>query len=348
MTPSFILRQYHAQLNDALRGLFPASTPAVDAAIDPDMHLPAYTVSRTDNTLSIRAGHYLALEAAILDILDGRAASGLPFSGTYSGDVPLTREDMVLVWNDEFDGDRLDPAKWMLKAKMSQGDILNGNGQRNVTVTDGALLLRSWKEDKGAERPYSTNTSVTTDGTFSYKYGYLEMSAIVPYEAGAWPSFWLLGSSLHQTSPYRAEVDVLEVFGSTDTGYSELHKALLSPKFINYALNLYPEEARAYHIPESDKESLRTAYHRYGFGWTPTEMYFTFDGEVYFSHDVTERGNYGEGDMACFHDPLYVIFNNFLFNFIILFINFYFFLFNFFWFNFFNNFFFNWFIINFC
>jgi beta-glucanase (GH16 family) len=285
----------------------------VDAAIDPDMHLSAYTVAKTDNTLSIRAGHYLALEAAILDILDGRAASGLPFSGTYSGDVPLTRENMVLVWNDEFDGDRLDPAKWMLKAKMSQEDILNGNGQRNVTVTDGALLLRSWKEDEGAERPYSTNTSVTTDGTFSYKYGYLEMSAIVPYEAGAWPSFWLLGSSLHQTSPYRAEVDVLEVFGSTDTGYSELHKALLSPNFINYALNLYPEEARAYHIPESDKESLRTAYHRYGFGWTPTEMYFTFDGEVYFSHDITERGNYGEGDMACFHDPLYVIFNNFLF-----------------------------------
>ena len=42
-------------------------------------------------------------------------------------------------------------------------------------------------------------------------------------------------------------------------------------------------------------------------------MYFTLDGEVYFSHDITEAGSYGEGDMTCFHDPLYVIFNNFLF-----------------------------------
>lgn len=42
-------------------------------------------------------------------------------------------------------------------------------------------------------------------------------------------------------------------------------------------------------------------------------MYFTLDGEVYFSHDITEAGNYGEGDMSCFHDPLYIIFNNFLF-----------------------------------
>ena len=42
-------------------------------------------------------------------------------------------------------------------------------------------------------------------------------------------------------------------------------------------------------------------------------MYFTMDGEVYFSHDITEAGNFGEGDMSCFHDPLFIIFNNFLF-----------------------------------
>ena len=43
-------------------------------------------------------------------------------------------------------------------------------------------------------------------------------------------------------------------------------------------------------------------------------MYFTVDGEVFFSHDITENGNFGDfGTMQGFQDPLFVIFNNFLF-----------------------------------
>ena len=43
-------------------------------------------------------------------------------------------------------------------------------------------------------------------------------------------------------------------------------------------------------------------------------MYFTVDGERYFSYDITEAGNFGGfGTMQGFQDPLFVIFNNFLF-----------------------------------
>ncbi len=282
-----------------------------DAVVLDTMEPAAYSVAVKDDAILVRAGHYLALEAAFQEILAGRGLDGVPFTGTYDGDIPLTKEDMVLVWNEEFDGDKLDPAKWVLKAKMNQGDIRNGTDERNITVTDGNLLLRSQREDD-PEKPYSTNTSVTTDGTFSYKYGYLEMSAMVPYERGAWPSFWLLGSELHKVSDYRAEVDVIEVFGSVNTGYSQLHKAIIDP-FFNYQSDRYTGDERSYKFSAAEVKKLKTEYHRYGFGWTPTEMYFTLDGEVYFTHDITEAGNFGEGDMSCFHDPLYIIFNNFLF-----------------------------------
>lgn len=290
------------------------SDTGFDAVVVSTMERTAYVVNVTDTGILVRAGHYLSLEAAFKEILAGRGLDGKSFAGEYDGDVPLSMDEMVLVWNEEFTGDTLDAAKWVLKAKMSVSDIRNSTDEKNVMVTDGNLLLRSWKEDEGSEYLYSTNTSVTTDGTFSYQYGYLEMSAIVPYQSGAWPSFWLLGSDLHRTSDYRAEVDVLEVFGDLNTGYAHIHKALLAPNFINYASDVYPSKDRCFHLPAKAIRNIKTEYHRYGFGWTPTQMYFTIDGEVYFTHDITEAANFGEGDMSCFHDPLFIIFNNFLYS----------------------------------
>ena len=316
-----IMNQYREALSAALTeaGLdYPitsdGSESGFDAVVLSTMEPAAYSVAVTDTAILVRAGHYLALEDAFREILAGRGLNGESFTGEYDGGVPLTREEMVLVWNEEFDGETLDLTKWALKAKMNVGDIYNGSDERNVTVTDGNLLMRSWKEEDMPGYVYSTNTSVTTDGTLSFKYGYLEMSAIVPYEKGAWPSFWLLGSDLHRTSEYRAEVDILEVFGSINTGYSVLHKARLEPAFVNFMSDRYAEDDRRFKFAPAEVRDLKTAYHRYGFGWTPTEMYFTLDGEVYFTHDITEAGNFGEGDMSCFHDPMYVIFNNFIYS----------------------------------
>ncbi len=316
-----IMNQYREALSAALTeaGLdYPitsdGSESGFDAVVLSTMEPAAYSVAVTDTAILVRAGHYLALEDAFREILAGRGLDGESFTGEYDGGVPLTQEEMVLVWNDEFDGEGLDLSKWALNAQMHVSDVFNGSEERNVTVTDGNLLLRSWKEEDMPGYVYSTNTSVTTDGTLSYKYGYLEMSAIVPYVRGAFPSFWMLGSDLHRTSAYRAEVDILEVFGSLNIGYAMLHKARMEPDFVNFASDRYSEFDRRFQFRASKIEALKTDYHRYGFGWTPTEMYFTMDGEVYFTHDITEAGNFGEGDMSCFHDPLYIILNNFIYS----------------------------------
>ena len=288
------------------------SSVGFDAIVCPGMHLYSYSVSVSDNAILVRAGHYLTLEAAFKEILAGRGLDGVSFTGMYDGDVPLMHEDAVLVWNDEFDGSQLDFSKWTFNPKMHQTDITNSTDEHNAKVTDGTLLLRTWSEEN-AEKPYSTNASVTTDGTFSYKYGYLEIYALVPYEIGAWPSFWLLGSDLHKVSDYRAEVDVFEVFSSTNQFCTQLHKSISAPDFVNYTSDIHSLEEKSFSFSSFESARLKTDYHCYGFGWTPTEMYFTLDGEVYFTHDITEAGNFGTGDMSCFHDPMYIIFNNFIF-----------------------------------
>jgi len=312
----FLLSRYRSALTEALSNAGKAypitasgASEGFDAIVTADLDRAAYTVDVTENGISVRAGHYLALETALKEILAGKGLDGQSFSGAYAGDIPLTDGDMVLVWNDEFDGGTLDGNLWTLNAKMNQGDIKNGTEERNVTVTDGKLLMRSWREDD-PDVPYSTNTSVTTDGTMSYRYGYLEIYANVPYMAGAWPSFWTQSKDIHRSVDYMTEVDIFEIFGTRNGVSAQLHKW-------NFTTGQHCQldyGRKDYYFDKDTLPTLNEEYHRYGFGWTPTEMYFTVDGEIFFSHDITDNGNFGDfGTMQGFQDPLFVIFNNFLF-----------------------------------
>lgn len=312
----FLLARYRSVLADALKNAgrdMPITCigagEGFDAVIAADMPADSYSVEVSDTGIAVRAGHYLALETALREILSGRGLDGTSFSGVYDGDIPLYDGDRILVWNDEFDGDTLDPDRWTLNAKMAQGDIKNGTDERNITVKDGKLVMRSWREDD-PDVPYSTSTSVTTDGTMSFRYGYLEIYANVPYMKGAWPSYWTQSKDIHRSVDYMTEIDIFEIFGKSNGVSAQLHKW-------NFATGEHCQldyGRKDYYFDEAAVKTLNSDYHRYGFGWTPTEMYFTVDGEIFFTHDITENGNFGHfGSMQGFQDPLFVIFNNFLF-----------------------------------
>ena len=284
------------------------SGTGVVLSLDPAMEPQAYEADFSENGVTVRGGHLLSVRAALERLMSGSVVSPDSFSGILETTVPLTMHAprdgslLQLVWNDEFDGDVLDPEKWTLKAKMSQGDITNGTDEHNVTVQDGKLLMRSWQEEDGS---YSTNTSVTTDGTMSYRYGYLEMYANVPYITGAWPSFWMQSKDTHRTVPYMTEIDIFEVFGSHNSLTAQLHKWY--DDGTNYQLS---GNKQSYYF--LGNKTLNEEYHLYGFGWTPEEMYFTVDGEIFFSYDLSVDFGDSSG-MDGFHDPLFIIYNNFLF-----------------------------------
>lgn len=213
-------------------------------------------------------------------------------------------DEVHLVWNDEFDSDSLDSTKWTLRAKMWQSDIKNSTDEKNITVEDGNLVMRTWKEDDGT---YSTNTSVTTDGTMSFKYGYLEIYANVPFVDGCWPSFWMNSKDIHRSVPYMTEIDMFEVYNTKNTIRTDIHK-------------WYTNTGEHYNIGGNQinysfkrKINLNNEYHLYGFGWTPEEMYFTVDGEIYGRYDLSQDFGDKNDGMDGFHDPMYIIFNNFIF-----------------------------------
>lgn len=217
--------------------------------------------------------------------------------------APHDKSEMHLVWNDEFNTDSIDRTKWNFRAKMNQGDIKNTTDERNVTVEDGNLVMRTWKEDDGT---FSTNTSVTTDGVMSFKYGYLEIYANVSFVKGCWPSFWMQSKDVHRSVDYLAEIDMFEIYDTKNEVSSDIHKWYSGEEH-------YHAGGRKWSYKFTRSLNLNNEYHLYGLGWTPDELYFTVDGKIYQRYDLSQDFGERNDGMGGFHDPAYIIFNNFIF-----------------------------------
>ncbi len=183
----------------------------------------------------------------------------------------------------------------------------------HIAVENGELVLRLTDNGNGT---YVAPRSVSTVKKMAFRYGYLEMRAMVPYQEAAWPSFWLKADpDLHKSSS-RSEIDIFEVFGSTDTCVPNLHKHLWGQSgTIQISSKGNYKGERKFVFP--NKKDLSTQYHTYGFEWTPEYMAFYVDGEWYYKVSIKDEDDYSpdkQPGMDCFHDYHYVCLNNWLMN----------------------------------
>lgn len=115
-----------------------------------------------------------------------------------------------LVWQDEFNGDKLDDSKWNVVVNCWGG----GNNEQqcyvdkadNFEFENGALHIVARKEDYTgpAERQgspnYETSTKtlpytsgrIRTNDKGDWKYGRIEARIRLPHGQGTWPAFWML------------------------------------------------------------------------------------------------------------------------------------------------------------
>lgn len=230
------------------------------------------------------------------------------------------------VWGDEFSGDYLDASKWGVYSKLDanpEKGYYNDKDENVIDVVDGNLKLTAYKADDGT---YHSPTSVVTQNTMNFKYGYVEIRAKLPLQPGVWSSFWTksvadksdVASVVTSDNTTVGEVDVFEIF-DTNRACGNIVKwsenGSWYPSHKNYAQDVVPSEG----------------YHIYGYEWTPTEIKYYYDGVMYARFDITEswvnKGELGKGkegwtyknndetgtDMSCYQDPQYIIFNNHLF-----------------------------------
>ena len=122
--------------------------------------------------------------------------------------------DWEMVWQDEFDGAKINAKNWTHEVNCDGG----GNSEKqcytdsaeNSYVTDGTLKIVALPAAEGAALPYTSARLISRDKA-DFKYGRIEISAKLPYGQGSWPAFWMMPTdSVYGGWPRSGEIDILE------------------------------------------------------------------------------------------------------------------------------------------
>lgn len=218
------------------------------------------------------------------------------FTQCKNTDKIVAPEGYQLVWNDEFDGDSVDPDKWIfmdwppgrvnqeLQRYVPDGEL---DGIKTAYVKDGILNISAVKHgDEVISARMNTNAS--------WKYGIMEARIKLPVGKGTWPAYWMMPSKSERRWPACGEIDILEEVGyHPDYPSSSFHSQKFNHvKGIQIHNEIYLEGA------ESD-------FHIYTLKWTENNMTTYFDGQECLSYD-----NDGSGDDAWpFNKAFYITLN---------------------------------------
>jgi beta-glucanase (GH16 family) len=123
-----------------------------------------------------------------------------------------------LSFTDDFNGTSLDITKWSTQYPSGNSGEQQFYAPDAFTVHDGILKITA---EKRAMQGYSyTSGIITTQGTFSQKYGLFTIRAKLPKGQGFWPAFWMLPIQPN----YPTEIDVFEMLGGDpNTIYMSTH-----------------------------------------------------------------------------------------------------------------------------
>ncbi len=117
----------------------------------------------------------------------------------YSPNGPIG--NWSLAFDDEFDGTKLDTAKWVdastAESDAGHGNLDNGqlewNQAANCAVGNGVLALTAKRQQHtsaAGNHYYWTSCLLTTAPSYAFQYGYIEERSQLPTVQGFWPAFW--------------------------------------------------------------------------------------------------------------------------------------------------------------
>ncbi|OJV87544.1 MAG: licheninase [Bacteroidia bacterium 44-10] len=208
-----------------------------------------------------------------------------------------------LVWEEEFDADRLsggkpalpDTKKWWYEVE-EPGWVNNElqkyvagvfNGDTVSAIYDGTLKIIARKQG-------NIVISARLNTSESWTYGYFEARLRVPGGKGTWPAFWMMPKNF-ESWPDDGEIDIMEYVG-------------YRPNIVQSSIH-----TKAYnHVQQSEKtatkpiQNAETEFHVYATEWTPDYIKGFVDGVEYFHFPNDKKGN---KDTWPFDAPFYLKLN---------------------------------------
>jgi beta-glucanase (GH16 family) len=188
----------------------------------------------------------------------------------------------TLVWSDEFNGSKLDPAVWFFETgdgSQYGADLIGwGNDELqwylpdNAQLSDGKLKITVRRETAGGYN--YTSARINTRDRFAFRYGRIEASMKLPPGQGIWPAFWLLA----QDSPYgrwaaSGEIDIVEAVNLDGTGGNQIFGTIHYGG--EFPANLSSETR---YRPSTD---VTAEFNTYAVEWDPTEIRWYVNDTLY-------------------------------------------------------------------
>ncbi len=213
--------------------------------------------------------------------------------------TPLTYDGMNLIWGDEFEGTSLNNSKWSYELGDGCPNLCGwGNNElefykrENGIVKEGVVILEV-KKEKFQNSDY-TSARIKTQNKFSFKYGRIDIRAVLPRGQGMWPAFWMLGNNISSVGwPACGEVDIMEMVGgkgreNTVHGNARWDQSGLTDKSGSYVL---------------ESGTFADEYHVYSLVWNEESISWYVDDVRYHTVSILDP------DMSEFHQEYFIILN---------------------------------------
>jgi len=210
--------------------------------------------------------------------------------------TPLSYPNMDIVWNDEFGGNTLNTSDWTYE--IGTGNSGWGNNElqyyreENTSVGNGYLIIEARKESfQGSSY---TSSRLVTKNKQSFKYGRIDIRAVLPKGQGIWPALWMLGANIDQVGwPKSGEIDIMEMVGGA--GDNTTHGT------IHWDNN--GEHAQYGGSTTLTSGIFNDKFHVFSIIWNATSITWYVDDVQFVSADITPS------DLSEFHQNFFFIFN---------------------------------------
>ena len=212
---------------------------------------------------------------------------------------PISYDGYQLVWHDEFNGNQINTNNWVFETGTGCPHLCGwGNNElqyyreQNAWIEDGVLVIEARRENVASSN--YTSARMKTQGKQSFKYGRIDIRALLPEGQGIWPALWMLGNNITSVGwPACGEIDIMEMIGGNGRE-NQVHGTL------HWDYNGHVSAGRAYTRPTG---TFADEYHVFSITWDQTFIRWYVNNNQFHEINITP------GHMTEFHEEFFLLFN---------------------------------------
>ena len=203
-------------------------------------------------------------------------------------DAPTSYAGYTLLWSDEFDQAQVNPATWSYETGDGCPALCGwGNNELqyyssaadNLFFQDGKMIIEARAEKFGG-KDY-TSSRIKTQGKKAFKFGRIDIRALLPVGKGVWPAFWMLPEdNVFGGWPRSGEIDMMEYLGS-------------EPSKVLGTLHYGPGPGSTYLTKTTTLPSgtFNDKFHVFSLEWEEDEIRWYIDQNLYATINKADIGN---------------------------------------------------------